>query len=229
MPGARERAELTALDAYLQDVNRTLRGPRRAKADLLAEARGALVDATEAGEARGLPTAVAERLAVADFGAVAEVAPSYQAELATAQSRRTSLLILVVFLAQVFLWDDVPEATGPYSWLLQTVKWSGGAVMLTAAGAVWVSGPGARRFGVRLTTARLTGWFGISAVTAYTATGLVLTVLRLGTSGTLLGLGGMARTTVFLFLPLAVIAMSARRCLIAATPVRPFGAAARPR
>jgi hypothetical protein len=224
MAGARERAELTALDAYLLDLNRALRGPRRAKADLLAEARGALVDATEAAEARGLTTVAAEQLAVAQFGAVAEVAPSYQAELATAQSRRTSLLILAVFLAQCFLWDDASAATGgPYGWLLQTVKWSGGAVMLGAFAAVWLSGPGARRFGVRLSTARLTGWFGISAVTAYTATGLVLTGLQLGDTGTLLGLDGMARTTAFLFLPLAVIAASAWRCLMAASaaPLEP--------
>jgi hypothetical protein len=222
MAGARERAELSAVDAYLEDLSRVLRGPRRAKADLLAEARGGLIDATEAGEARGLPTAQAERLAVAEFGEVAEVAPGYQAELAVAQSRRTALLILAIFLTQCFLWDDATVAReGPHGWLLQTVKWSGGAVMVAAFAAIWASGLGARRFGVRLAAARVTGWFGVSVVMAFTGMGLVLTTLKLADTATLLGLGGWPRTAAFLLAPLATIALSARRCLVAASVAPP--------
>lgn len=220
MTGAEERAELSAVDDYLRDLARALRGPRRAKADLLREARGGLVDAVEALEDGGLPTDQAQRRAIADFGQVSRVAPSYQAELAVAQCRRTAVLILAIFLAQCFLWDDASPAPGDvaHGWLLYAVKWGGGAVMLATIGVVWLAGKGARQFGVRREAALVTGWFAVAVTVVFTGMGVGLTVLQ-EDYGSMLGLSGFARTGVFLLLPLAVIALSARRCLRAGAAV----------
>src|SRR4051812_26337431 len=72
------------IETYVAELGRTLRGPRRAKADLLAEARDSLVDAAGARERVGLPREEAEREAVAEFGAVPDIAPGYQTELGLA-------------------------------------------------------------------------------------------------------------------------------------------------
>ena len=52
----------------LRELAGRLHGPVRLKADLLTEARHALLDATEAYREGGLPAAEAERRAVAEFG-----------------------------------------------------------------------------------------------------------------------------------------------------------------
>jgi hypothetical protein len=199
-----ERPELTLLSAYTQELGRQLRGPRRPKADLLAEARGSLIDAVCAREARGVPTDLAQREAIAEFGPVERIAPDYQSELAVAQGRRTGVLILAVFLAQCFLWRDVTEA----GWLVTAEKWSGGLVMLLAAGALIASPRAGRRLGL------MTGILGYAVVAVYAVTGSLLTGMGYGTQ--FLGLSGVARTVVFLMVPLGAIAFSAQRSLIAA-------------
>jgi hypothetical protein len=206
-----ERPELAVLTAYLEDLRRELRGPRRAKADLLAEARGSLIDATSAYEARGLTIQAAQQAAVADFGVVARIAPEYQAELAVAQSRRTGLLILGVFLAQCFLWDDASASarSTQHAWLIATVKWSGGLVMLLAVLALFAARRAGRWIGL------VTGMFGYAVAGVFTMLAAVLTSLRLGTE--MLGLSGVPRTVVFLLLPLMSIVISARRSLRAAS------------
>jgi hypothetical protein len=198
-----ERPDLDGLTAYLDDLGRRLRGPRRLKADLLAEARGSLIDAVCAREERGVPADVAQRDALAEFGPVEAVAPDYQTELAVAQGRRTVLLIFGVFFTQIFLWDDAPSV-----WPVTVVKWSGGLVILLAVAALIGSRRAGRRLGL------LTGIFGYAVVAVFVAMGVVLTSLRYGTH--LLGLSGIARTLVFLMLPLAAIAFSAQRSLLAA-------------
>jgi hypothetical protein len=86
------------IDAYIADLDSALRGPRRARADLLAEARDGLADATDAYTSAGLPPGEAARRALAEFGEVAAVAPAYQDELAAAQGRRTAFGVLTVHL-----------------------------------------------------------------------------------------------------------------------------------
>ncbi|MEU7693397.1 hypothetical protein FLW53_16945 [Microbispora sp. SCL1-1] len=92
------------IDEYVASMRHTLRGPGRAKRDLLAEARDSLLDAAEAYEAEGLPRDEAERLAVTDFGAVAEIAPGFQGELAVSQGRRTAVLLFLSVPLTAFLW-----------------------------------------------------------------------------------------------------------------------------
>jgi HAAS len=112
------------LDRYLASLAAALRGPRRARADLLAEVRDGLTDAAEAHRRGGLPAAAAQRRAVADFGTAAELAPAFQAELAVAQGRRTALLIAAgltgVQVATPVLWWSAaagPVPAGGYAWL----------------------------------------------------------------------------------------------------------------
>ena len=86
------------VDAYLADLDAALRGPRRVREDLLAEARDGLADAVDAYEAAGCDPAEARRRALEEFGDVAAVAPEYQRELTAAQGRRTALAALATHL-----------------------------------------------------------------------------------------------------------------------------------
>ncbi|GAB1817863.1 permease prefix domain 1-containing protein [Herbidospora sp. RD11066] len=94
----------TAFDAYLHELATTLRGPRRARNDLIAEARDGLLDAAEAYEEEGLPPDAARARAVSDFGPVAEVAPGFQEELTAAQGRRTATLLFLSTPAVALMW-----------------------------------------------------------------------------------------------------------------------------
>jgi hypothetical protein len=99
MPGA------SRIDDYVAALGRRLRGPRRLKRDLLAEARDGLADAAEALRADGLDRDEAERIAVAEFGDVAEIAPGYQAELAACQGRRTAALLFLSVPVTTLMWS----------------------------------------------------------------------------------------------------------------------------
>ncbi|WP_432921831.1 permease prefix domain 1-containing protein [Microbispora sp. CA-135349] len=92
------------IDEYVASMRRALRGPGSAKRDLLTEARDSLLDAAEAYQCEGLPRAEAERLAVADFGTVPEVAPGFQGELTVSQGRRTAALLFLSVPFIAFMW-----------------------------------------------------------------------------------------------------------------------------
>ncbi|MBX6385857.1 MAG: hypothetical protein IRZ07_23275 [Microbispora sp.] len=92
------------IDEYVASMSHALRGPGGAKRDLLTEARDSLLDAAEAYEMEGLPRAEAERLAVADFGTVPEVAPGFQEELTVTQGRRTAALLFLSVPLIAFMW-----------------------------------------------------------------------------------------------------------------------------
>jgi len=96
-----------AIDDFVAALGRRLRGPRRLKRDLLAEARDGLIDAAEALEAAGLGRAEAERRAVAEFGEVAEVAPGYRAELTARQGRHTAALVFLSVPATTLMWSEL--------------------------------------------------------------------------------------------------------------------------
>ncbi|MEU8056749.1 permease prefix domain 1-containing protein [Microbispora bryophytorum] len=102
------------IDEYVASMRHALRGPGGARRDLLTEARDSLLDAAEAYEGEGLPRAEAERLAVADFGTVPEVAPGFQGELTVSQGRRTAALLFlsVPLIASMWavIWRIFPES-----------------------------------------------------------------------------------------------------------------------
>jgi len=114
---------VSVVDDYVAGLDGALRGPRRVKADLVAEARHSLADATDAFKREGLSGDRAARRAVAEFGSYAEVVPGYQAELAVAQGRRTALLFGTALVALRYLtpliwagtpWTRTTSATSGY-------------------------------------------------------------------------------------------------------------------
>jgi hypothetical protein len=90
---------------HVAALDRVLRGPRRARRCMVAEARAGLRDAAEAHRAEGLPPGEAARRAVRDFGAVHEVAPGYQSELTARQGRRAAVLFVIAFPGMLLAWD----------------------------------------------------------------------------------------------------------------------------
>ncbi|WP_406316286.1 permease prefix domain 1-containing protein [Streptosporangium sp. NBC_01639] len=110
------------IDDYVTELSRALRGPRGAKLDLVTEARDSLVDTAEALEGEGLERAEAERIAVAEFGPISEIAPGYQEDLSISAGRRLAALLFVSVPLTALLWsviwqifpiDPVDYATKP--------------------------------------------------------------------------------------------------------------------
>ncbi len=214
------------IEAYVDQLDRSLRGPRRVKADLLAEARDALVDAATAYEREGLPRRAAEARAVAEFGTVDEIGPDYQAELAFAQGRRTGLFLFFVLIGQATAWRTVwPEIrpgpagdpTPASAALSHAVGWLGGvalagslvAILACGVGVRWLGGAGPR-------VTRATGAFALIVAVSLTVLSAVLALVAPRT-GSLLSLSvGLPWSIAFLLIPMASVAMSGRRCLVAA-------------
>jgi hypothetical protein len=204
------------VDDYLTGLSRALPGPRRRKADLLAEARDHLVDATEAFEADGLDRNTAEREAVADFGALDEVVPGYRAELAVSQSRRTAMMLFLVLILQPIVWQE-----GVWSWNQDPVQESAlndvlqtmvrGIGMVTIAGAVLAviaAGIGMRYPIVREHVSRATSLFAM-------ATSVVISAIGIGmaASSAQVTLLDYAVVLGFVVLPLVVVGLQAGRSL----------------
>ncbi len=199
------------IDAHIAQLSAGLVGPRRAKADLVTEAHHGLLDAAEALQAEGHARPEAERLAVAEFGAVKELLPGYQAELALVQLRRTALLVFTVLVAQMVAWGparrrvlgEAEVLTGLPAALDMIIGWLGFAAMLAAAAAV-VS---LRYLPTRRDVAAFAGTLtlALSALIAF-----------LGCAATLAGGADPRWTAAFGLLPMVLTAFSARRCLRAA-------------
>jgi hypothetical protein len=207
----------TPVDEYLAALRKSLTGPRRRKADLLAEARDHLTDATEAFEADGLGRYDAEREAVADFGDLAEVVPGYRAELAISQSRRTAMLLFLALIIQPIVWQE-----GAWSWnqdpaagsalndFLQSFVRTVG--MLAIAGTVLAvigAGIGLRHPVIREHVSRVTALFALASAVVISLIG----VLMATTSGRPVGALDLAVVGSFVVLPLAFVALQAGRCL----------------
>jgi hypothetical protein len=111
-----------ALATYLSDVAAQLYGPRR-RAEILAELRDGLHQATEDNIAAGLSPDQAAMAAITQFGAPEAVADAFSGELATAYARRTIAWFI---------------ATGPlvgiwWLLLLRPSPWRTGLIALIAA------------------------------------------------------------------------------------------------
>jgi hypothetical protein len=200
------------IDDYVTELDAVLRGPRRAKADLLAEARDHLVDATENYERAGLPRPTAERAATRDFGEVAQVAPSFQAELGLAQGRRTALAVLGMAGAQPFVWGyafrwvvGTPERTSTADELVET---AGGLAILLALLAVLAYRVGMRFPAVRARLPRMTGVAALATSVMFMVFSTALSLLT--PDGHLLDL---AWTAAFVLAPGTWVALAGRRCL----------------
>ncbi|WP_246485809.1 permease prefix domain 1-containing protein [Kribbella qitaiheensis] len=210
---------VSPVETYLTELNRALSGPRRRRADLMAEARDGLEDATEAFEADGLDRADAEQQAVADFGELDEVVPGYRAELGIAQGRRTALALCLVMLIQPIVWQegvwswnqDSGSPTALTAFLGELVRAIG---MLSIAGAVLAllaSGIGLRYPAVRDHATRSTAVFGLVSSGAVSMIAIAMAALSALAEHS--GPGGLAVAIGFVLLPLAFVGRSAHRCL----------------
>ena len=205
------------IDEYLAALRKELWGPRRRKADLLAEARDHLTDATEAFEADGLDRYDAEKHAVAEFGTLEEVAPGYRADLAVSQSRRTAVLLFAALIIQpivwregVWAWSQDAPARSPLNDVLQDlVRGVGSVVMVGAVLAVLAAGIGMRHPVVRDHVSRVTEIF---ALVSAAAVGLISLAMPVSSRSPV---GSLDLTVVvgFVVLPLFLVALQAARGL----------------
>jgi hypothetical protein len=212
------------IDSYIGRLDHALCGPKRVKEDLLAEALDSLVDAAEQYESRGMHRDEAEHRAVREFGEVDRIASGYQTELGLAQGRRTALLVLVVLLAQPLVWGrarlSMAEGTigdpGPMFALLDRwIGWLGTVATIGALLAMLGCGIGVRYLGARRWLARAAGQFALSVALVFAASGVLMTFLGMRQTQ-LMSVTGLPWTMVFLVLPMAWVAASARRCLTSA-------------
>ncbi|GIH11458.1 hypothetical protein Rhe02_95250 [Rhizocola hellebori] len=192
------------IDCYVDRLAGALVGPRRAKADLVTEARHGLIDAASAHHADGMAWPEAERLAVAEFGAVKELLPGYQAELGIAQMRRTAMLVFTVLVAQAVVWSRIIDPPVPRSGLPATldamIGWLGLLAMLGAAAAV---------ISLRYLPTRRDA----TVIAGFSALTLSILIALLGVAITATSGGDLRWTIAFGLLPMAWTAHSARRCL----------------
>lgn len=202
-------AEVDVVETYVASLAGALRGPRRAKGDLLREARDHLIDATEALQGQGLEPRAAQRRAVSEFGAVEDVAPGYQAVLSSGSSRRIGLGLLVVTAAQPVAWDlavGPDEPAGMLGAVLGVgVEVVGIACLVAAPLVAALGGIGLRRLGIRtrlvragaLTTLVLSLLIALQAVAMVSvSSGPLLTGLGIASGLALVPYGAVALASV---------------------------------
>ncbi|MFC5923652.1 permease prefix domain 1-containing protein [Micromonospora vulcania] len=143
------RCEDVLVEDHLRELAARLQGPTRLKSDLLTEARHGLLDTVEAYRERGVPATEAQRRAVAEFGSLAQLLPSWQAELAVGALRGLSLRMLavagVLVVAGDLTWRGASWSAGPpppvlYRLLSASVDWIWiGALLLAVVGLLVVA------------------------------------------------------------------------------------------
>ncbi|GAA1708221.1 hypothetical protein GCM10009745_65160 [Kribbella yunnanensis] len=205
----------TSVDDYLVGLTKALPGPRRKRADLLAEARDHLIDATEAFEAEGLDRTAAEQAATADFGDLSDVVPAYREELSVAQSLNTAALLLGVLMLQPLVWQPGmwgwnQDVVGPSELsvvLGHLVRWVGAAAIAGAVLAVLATSFGQRFAPVRRHGSHLTAVFAMVSAVVVSLGGLSMTIESGNTSGHL----DLLPVTAFVLAPLFLVALQSLR------------------
>jgi hypothetical protein len=221
------------IDAYIDELSRRLRGPRRVKADLIAEARDALLDAASAYERGGLVRPAAEARAVDEFGPVDEIGPEYQVELAFSQGHRTALSLFFILVGQAAAWqaiwpvirpEPVADPTSMSASLSSAVAWLGAFALVGSLVAALACGIGVRRLsGACGQVIRATGALALAVAASLTALSLVLG-LSAPRTGSLLSLSvGFPWAIAFLLIPMGGVAVLGRRCLAVAPLCGLFG------
>ncbi|MGK5551847.1 permease prefix domain 1-containing protein [Actinomadura kijaniata] len=202
-----------AIEEHVTALASALRGPARVRDRMVREARDGLVDAADALAAEGLPGDEAARLAVRDFGAVAEVVPDFQRELAVAQARRTAGTVALVVPFLVACWTMVgdPGRGTPSLVAGLLALYAGGVAVVTAvlaAAALAATGTVARRLPDPHRLPELVAWTGTTAGAALGVGALAVTVSSLLTADW----RPAALTGVLTLVSHARVAASARAC-----------------
>jgi hypothetical protein len=221
VPKCRRSAAIHPVDEYVARLGAALPGPRRRKADLVAEARDSLIDASEALKARGYDRGTAERIAVADFGDLDEVVPGYRTELGFVQGRRTAVLLVSVMLAQPIVWlegtwpwnqdvdESAPSAVQPL--LDRFVELSGLVVIIASIIAVAALGIGVRSQLVRGQVVRTTAFVALASCLLIGGGSIGLAVVGAHSAGE--AITGILWIGLFVLTPLTAVGLSAGRCL----------------
>jgi hypothetical protein len=212
------------IEAYVTELDDALRGPRRLKADMVAEARDGLLDASEAYVRGGLDADGAQRRAIADFGSVVSVAPEYQVELGLSQGRRTAMLTCVSLAAQPLIWRVLlpllghPETAGTAAFNVVNHLVEGVGALSIAAGLLLVLalGPGTRFLRAPARLIRGVGLFALVVCAVFVVLGTLMSVF--GADGHVWN--GLPILAALLYAPLMHVAFAARRCFLAAASRR---------
>lgn len=212
---------MSLIEAYVTELDGALRGPRALKADMVAEARDGLLDASQAYEQTGVDADGAQRRAIADFGPVDVIAPDYQVELGLSQGRRTALLTCVSLAAQPLIWRVLlpllghPESSGTPAFTVVNHLVEGFGALSIASGLLFVLalGPGTRHLRAPDRLIRGVGVFALVVCGVFVALGTLMSAL--GPDGHVWN--GLPILAVLLYLPLMHVAFAGRRCFLAAS------------
>ncbi len=139
------------IDDLVIELGHAMHGPSRAKRRLLDEAAAGLSDAALAYQHAGWDQPAAAARAVADLGAVPQVAPTFQAELDVVRARRCALITAVSMPLLALLWNRVSEANPYQRWNLPAL-----ALIIGIAAATIAIGTSVASTAVLLMTGRLT-------------------------------------------------------------------------
>lgn len=104
-------APAQSIESYLSQVTAALPGPARARAGIIAELRGGLLDAADAHQRAGLAPPAAAQAAVAEFGHPAQVAAGFRPGLAATQARHVAAALLVTGPLIGLLWAAAARAS----------------------------------------------------------------------------------------------------------------------
>ena len=110
-PAPADPAPVQSIESYLSQVTAALPGPARARAGIVAELRGGLLDATDAHGRAGLAPPAAAQAAVAEFGHPAQVAAAFGPGLAATQARHVAATLLVTGPLVGLLWAAAARAS----------------------------------------------------------------------------------------------------------------------
>jgi hypothetical protein len=189
---------------YLDELGARLLGPRRRRAQILAELRDGLDHATEQRRAAGMSAQQAQTAAVAQFGSPQTVADAFEGELATAYARRT-IALYILSGPLVGIW---------WLLLLRPDPWRAGLIALLAAIPVLplIILAIATAGGTLATTGRLMRWFPEATPARALAATAVIAGLCIGGDLTMIALFMASGTPMR---PLAIIAVAASMIRIA--------------
>ncbi|MFF3765648.1 permease prefix domain 1-containing protein [Streptomyces sp. NPDC001922] len=204
------------IDDYVGTLTAALHGPVRAKARMIEEIRGGLVDTAAAHQGDEVPYARAAREAVREFGPADELVPSCQRELTIVQARHTARVVALAAPFLIACWYLARTAGHAQAWewfrtaQLLAVHLAGVATVaaLLAAVALAATGHLARRLPTPQALPRAVAWAGTTTSIAMAVATLMLAgASLLATDWPLLAFaGGLAAVSH------AAVAGAARAC-----------------